>query len=530
MKSRVSRKTFPPEHKDREVVSPLLTIGTRCTVTRFALTLHSSPSYTADDSDTHLEEAMTQIQFGTSGWRGIIADDVTFARARVVVQAIADHLKGARLEERGVVVGYDTRFLGNRLAQEAAKVLTANGIRVFLCNRDTPTPVVAYDTVRRHAGGAINITASHNPPEWSGIKFSTATGGPALPEVTRFIEARANERSDEPVETLQIDVAEKAGLLTMIDPLGPYLIHLRTLVDYETIRRASLRVVVDPLFGAARGYLDEACRDAGCDVEVLHDWRDPLFGGEAPDPSPKRLGELGERVRARQAHLGLATDGDADRFGIVDSDGSVVSANQILALLFKHLLTTRPDPGGVARSVATTHLLDAVARQYHVPLHETPVGFKYLGDLIARGQVILAGEESAGLSIRGHVPEKDGILACLLVAELVAKRGRTSLRQLLDELYAEVGLLLSRRIDLSLKPEERDRLLQMLEKPPPTLAGRKIQNVQRVDGMKLHLEDGSWVLIRPSGTEPVVRLYVEAKNAGDLERLTEAGHELVYGS
>jgi alpha-D-glucose phosphate-specific phosphoglucomutase len=474
---------------------------------------------------------MTRIQFGTSGWRGIIADDVTFTRARVVVQSIADHLKAAGLEERGIVVGYDTRFLAERFAHEAAKVLTANGIRVFLCDRDTPTPVVAHEILRRQAGGAINITASHNPPEWSGIKFSMATGGPALPEVTRFIEARANERWANPqVETLEIEAAEKSGLLTMIDPLGPYLTHLRRLVNYEAIRQARLRVVVDPLFGTGQGYLDEACRDAGCEVEVLHDWRDPFFGGGPPDPAPKRLAELGERVRKRSAHLGLATDGDADRFGIVDSDGAVVSANQILALLFKHLLTTRPVSGGVARSVATTHLLDAVAHHYHVPLYETAVGFKYLGDLIMQGKVILAGEESAGLSIRGHVPEKDGILACLLVAELVAIRGQASLRQLLDELYAEVGTLLSRRIDLELRPEERDRLLRKLEKPPAQLLGRKIEEVQRVDGTKLLLQDGSWVLIRPSGTEPVVRLYVEAKNSKDLERLTEAGQELVYGS
>ncbi|MFQ5960280.1 MAG: phosphoglucomutase/phosphomannomutase family protein [Candidatus Methylomirabilales bacterium] len=474
---------------------------------------------------------MTRIQFGTSGWRGIIADDVTFARARVVVQSIADHLKAAGLEERGIVVGYDTRFLAERFAQEAAKVLTANGIRVFLCDRDTPTPVVAYEIVRRQAGGAITITASHNPPEYSGIKFSTATGGPALPDLTRFIEARANERWANPqIEMLEIDLAEKSGLLTMIDPSGPYLTHLQSLVNYGAIREATLRVVVDPLFGTGRGYLDEACREAGCDVEVLHDWRDPVFGGGPPDPSPQRLLELRERVVKRKAHLGLATDGDADRFGIVDADGTVVSANQILALLLKHLLTTRPLSGGVARSVATTHLVDAVARHFQVPRYETPVGFKYLGEFIMQGEVILAGEESAGLSIRGHVPEKDGILACLLVAELVATQRRASLRQLLDELYAEVGTLLSRRIDLELKPEERDRLLEKLEEPPPQLLGRNIEGIQRVDGTKLLLEDGSWILIRPSGTEPVVRVYVEAKNAKDLERLTEAAHELVYGA
>lgn len=474
---------------------------------------------------------MAHIRFGTSGWRGIIADDFTFANARIVVQAIAEHLKGAGLEGRRIVIGCDSRFLAERFAQEAAKVLAGNGIHVFLCDRDTPTPVVAYETVRRKAGGAINVTASHNPPEWGGIKFSMATGAPALPEVTHFIEAKAHELWTNPqIEMLELDAAEKAGLLSMIDPLPPYLTHVRHLLDEATIRQAGLRVAVDPLFGTGRGYLDAACRDVGCEVDVLHDWRDPLFGGGAPDPAPKRLAELGERVKRRKAHLGLATDGDADRFGIVDSDGTVVSANQILALLLRHLVTTRPPQGGVARSVATTHLVDAVARRYGVPLYETPVGFKYLGDLVSQGKVILAGEESAGLSIRGHVPEKDGILACLLVVELVAKRGGLSLRRLLDELTAEVGPFFSRRIDLTLSSEERERLLAKLEKPPAQLIGRAVTEVQRVDGVKLHLEDGSWLLIRTSGTEPVVRLYVEAKNPQDLERLTEAGQDVVYGS
>ncbi|MGH7350791.1 MAG: phosphoglucomutase/phosphomannomutase family protein [Candidatus Methylomirabilales bacterium] len=445
---------------------------------------------------------MTRIQFGTSGWRGVIADDFTLPRALAVVQGIADHLRAAGLEGRGIVVGYDTRFLSERFAGEAAKLLATNGIRVFLCERDTPTPVVACEIRRRQAGGGITITASHNPPEWNGIKFSTAAGGPAPPEVTRYIEAQANARlPNAQAETIEIAAAEKAGLLTMIDPFPPYLTHLQSLVDYEVIRRARLRVVVDP-----------------------------LFGGGPPDPTPTRLHELTQRVVKRRAHLGLATDGDADRFGIVDSDGTVPSANQILALLLKHLLTTRPAPAGVARTVATTHLLDAVARHYHVPVYETPVGFKYLGELIQQDKVILAGEESAGLTIRGHIPEKDGVLACLLVAEMVAHRGRASLRELLDELYAQVGTILSRRIDFTLRPEERARLLTKLEEPPRELIGRRIAAVERKDGTKLLLEDGSWLLIRPSGTEPVVRLYVEAKNATDLEQLIEASQKLVYSA
>ncbi len=476
---------------------------------------------------------MGSIKFGTSGWRGVIAEDFTFAGVRAVSHAIGEYVlaQGPGAGGRGVVVGYDTRFLSEAFARQAAGVLAAQGIRVFLCGRDTPTPVIAYEILRRGAAGGMIVTASHNPPEYNGIKFSAAWGGPALPEATKQIEARANailadgRASETPERSLQD--AEAGGLLNWIDPQPDYLERLRHLVDLATLRRMRLKVVVDPLYGSARGYLDSLLRDAGCEVSVLHDWRDPYFGGRSPEPSEDHLQELASRVVETGAHLGLATDGDADRFGLVDCDGRFLEPNYFLGLLLYHLVKGRGWTGGVARSVATTHLVDAVARHLNVPVHETPVGFKYIGELIAQDRVVLGGEESAGLSVKGHVPEKDGILACLLAAELVASRGGAPLLALLEGLYAEVGTVLTRRLNFRLESRLVAGLRQRLEDPPGRLADRAVVEVNRLDGVKMILDDGSWLLLRPSGTEPVVRLYAEASTERELEGIIAAGKALM---
>jgi phosphoglucomutase len=476
---------------------------------------------------------MGPIKFGTSGWRGIIAEDFTFAAVRAVSHAIADYIadQGAGARERGVVVGYDTRFLSEAFAAEAARVLAARSIRAFLCGRDTPTPVIAYEILRRGTAGGIIVTASHNPPEYNGIKFSAAWGGPALPEATKQIADRANAilAASRPSEApaMSLAEAEARGILRRIDPRPDYLERLRVLLDLETIRRARLKVVVDPLYGSARGYLDDLLREAGCEVSVLHAWRDPCFGGHAPEPSEENLRELASRVTETGAHLGLATDGDADRFGLVDADGTFVEPNYFLGLLLHHLLTARGWTGGVARSVATTHLVDAVARQRQMPIYETPVGFKYIGELIARDQVVLGGEESAGLSVKGHVPEKDGILACLLAAELVATRGRARLKDLLQDLYAEVGTFLTKRLNYHLESRLVAGLQERLKDPPRRLADTAVVEVNRLDGVKMILEDGSWLLLRPSGTEPVVRLYAEAPTPRQVEALIAEGKALI---
>jgi phosphoglucomutase len=392
-----------------------------------------------------------------------------------------------------------------------------------------PTPVVAYEVVRRGAAAGLNVTASHNPPEYNGLKLSDPSGGPAQPAVTDRIEARVRELLGEPEAPYSsLQEMEAKGLVARIDPRLTYLARLRELVDFKAIAAAHLSVAVDLLFGTARGYLDQALREAGCDVHILHDSRNPAFGGHAPDPSKENLQELAVAVRSAGCHLGLATDGDADRYGILDRDGSFIEPNYILALLLRHLIKARGWHGGVARSVATSHLVDAVARHLGVPLYETKVGFKYLGQLITQEKVVLSGEESAGLSIQGHVPEKDGILAALLVTEMVAMADGKSVLGLLEALYAEVGTVIhARRLNFHLSPQQQQRLATRLKSLPAQVAGLRVVQVGTLEGTKLLLEDGSWLLVRPSGTEPVVRLYMDAHSEEQLDELTMAARALL---
>src|SRR5881394_1074443 len=394
------------------------------------------------------------IKFGTTGWRGIIGEDFTFENVRVATQGIANYLKKSQQKGSGVVVAYDTRFLSEKFASEAAKILAFNGIQAFLCTRDVPTPCISYETVRRKAMGAINFTASHNPPEYNGLKFSTSNGAPALPEITKAIE--------EEIQTVQLkkdrlDVYEKSELIETIDPKDRYLAELRNKVDVDVIRKSGLRIAIDPLYGTSRDYLDYVLLEAGVEVKIIHNYRDPYFGGFSPECSEKNLGELRKVVTDEKYDLGLATDGDADRFGIIDDRNRFVSPNIILALIALYLKRFRNIPGGLARSVATTHLMDSIARKLDVPLYETPVGFKYIGELILADKIAMGGEESAGMSIYRHLPEKDGILACLLVAEMVARTGKR-LYDLTQDMHAEFGTYYSKRSDMKLTPQLKETL------------------------------------------------------------------------
>jgi alpha-D-glucose phosphate-specific phosphoglucomutase len=469
---------------------------------------------------------MTSIKFGTSGWRGILAEDFTFANARLVCQAIADHLKAQGIDGQGVVIGYDTRFLSEVFAAKAAEVMAGNGIPCFFADRDCPTPVVSFAIRERKLAGGINITASHNPPEYNGVKFSPATGGPAPTPITSAIEDLIKQGTPQAIKTLPVETARQQRLLTEIDPRPSYFQHLKNLVDTGVLGRSGLKVAVDALYGTGRGYLDAFLEEAGVAVELLHGFRDPYFGGHRPEPSREFLGELAARIPAGGADLGLATDADADRFGVMDSRGDYHEANGILALLLDYLIDTRGWEGGVARSVATTHLIDRVAAYHERPVYETPVGFKYLGEYILKDAVVMAGEESEGFTMKHHLPEKDGILACLLVAEMVARRGK-DLPELLEELFAKVGPLYNRRLNLRLAPEAKERLLQRLKTPPDRFAGLALVGHETLDGHKYLLADGGWVCFRPSGTEPVVRFYLEAPSREGLERLEQAGQALL---
>lgn len=471
-------------------------------------------------------EHFMKITFGTSGWRAIIADQFTYTNVRLVTRAIADVLAaesgGGRL-----VVGYDTRFLSENFASECAAEMAQQGYESHLTTRDTPTPVISYAIRSLKARGGINFTASHNPPQYNGMKFSTADGAPALPEATGKIEQRIAE-----LQAGRGQNASAAGRAEVhaLDPREAYLKDLAGKIHFSHIASAKLRLAYDPLWGTGRGYLDEVLRRHGCEVEVVHDYRDVLFGGHSPEPSEKNLSEMRALVLEKRLALGLSTDGDADRFGFIDRDGAFVSANHVLALLVDYLCETRSDwPGGIARSVATTHLLDRVAKRYGREVFETPVGFKFIGELVNEDKILLGGEESAGLTIKGHFPEKDGIIACLLVTEMVAARG-ASLGEMLTELFKKDGELYSERVGIKLTPEVKARLQARLAADAPDKIGeRRVASVNRTDGVKYIFDDGSWLLLRMSGTEPVVRCYAETTSKKDMEVLLETGRQFVLG-
>ena len=470
---------------------------------------------------------MTQITFGTSGWRGILCEDFTFDNVKVVVQAIADTIKASGEQEKGIVIGCDTRFMGQRFVEASARVLAGAGIKAYICERDTPTPVISYEILRRGAAGGINFTASHNPPEYNGVKFSPSSGGPALPETTSEIERRANAMIGTGCfRELSLSDAGKQGLMEVINPHDDYMKSLEQKVDFDAIGKLG-KVALNPMYGTARGYLDEPLSMRGIPYTIINGRPDPYFGGHPPEPSEAHIPDFIALVKNDpDIQLGLATDGDADRFGILDADGSYIEPNYIIALLLDYLIRVRKLEGGVARSVATSHLIDAVAKKHGVPVYETPVGFKYIGELISQDKLVIGGEESAGLTIKGHVPEKDGILACFLVAEMVAREGK-SIRELLDRLYGEVGRFVTRRDNLKLSPELEIAYSNKINALPAEVAGTKVKEIIRIDGTKLLLDDGSWMLFRKSGTEPVVRLYGEASNDARLAEVMAAGRKFI---
>lgn len=462
------------------------------------------------------------IKFGTSGWRAIIADDFTFKNVQLVTEAICSYLTETHSNnvQQTLIIGHDSRFMGEKFSQVAAEIAKRKGFRVLLCNHPTPTPTISHAIRMEKAVGAMNFTASHNPPEYQGIKFSTSDGAPALPEITKQIEELILSTPN---------VADKdGGSIESFDARPAYLEDLKTKIRLDLIAKNGGKYAYDAVWGTGRGYLDKILRDNGLEVETLHDWRDVNFGGRSPEPSEKQTGELRDAVLKNGCVLGLATDGDADRFGVIDSNGAFIQPNQLIPILVDYLAESRGWTLGVARSVATSHLVDRVAKLHGLKLYETPVGFKFIGELINKDEIILGGEESAGLSIRGHYPEKDGILACLLAAEAVAARGK-SLTEQLNELIGKVGNLESGRIGVKLTQEVAASLKERLAQEPTEIGGKKIENINRMDGVKFMFNDGSWMLMRPSGTEPMVRIYAEAEDKEVLEVLLEQGRKYLLG-
>ncbi len=464
------------------------------------------------------------IKFGTSGWRAIIAEDFTFRNAAIASKAIARYLRKEGKEGGKIAVGCDTRFLSEKFAHSCAETLKEEGLKPVFLKGFTPTPVISFTIIRNRLDGAINITASHNPSEWSGIKFTTDKGMPAPPAVTKQIEAIAQEIIGSGEE---IAYSTERSSVFEFDPKEDYLKKIESLIDLQTILNSKIKIAVDPFYGTTIGYIDEVLRRNGFPFGMIHQERDPYFGGMTPEPSKANLAELQTFLVEGKYDLGVALDGDGDRFGFLDRDGEFVNPNLILGLLTDYLITTRDWKTGVGLSVATGHLMKEVAKKNGIPVYITPVGFKYLGDMITEGKAFIVGEESAGMSVRGHIPEKDGIIAALLVSEMVA-RTKKSLKELQKDLFMRVGYFFNQRINLSLTEEAQERLDEKLKFLPERIARKRIAEIDEMDGVKIILDDGSWLLFRKSGTEPIVRLYVEAHSQPDLEELAEEGRKIIF--
>lgn len=474
----------------------------------------------------------TRIKFGTAGWRAIIAREFTFENVRLCAQGVAEYLKRELADPASaiygrkpeIIIGFDCRFLGREFALATAEVFAANGLAPLLCNRDTPTPVLSFAIRHRKAIGGINITASHNPPGYSGFKFSRCDGAGAPAEVTKQIEATIARLKAESW-SFRGSIAGTCECKT-VDPRPEYFKRIRRLANFGLIRKARLKIAVDLMHGCGRGYLDTLLREAGANLIVFHQELDAFFGGHPPEPSEAHLTEVRQALRVRKARLGLATDGDADRFGVVDADGTWLTPNQILALALYHLVKNRGWKGSAVRTVVTSHQVDAVAAQFGVTVHEVPVGFKYIGAIMEREPVIVGGEESGGLSIQGHVPEKDGILACLLMAELVAAEEK-SLGAILKDVNRISGAFFTDRINIHVDPAAKQGLSGRLTQGVKSVGGLPVEEFITMDGWKFLLPGGEWVAFRASGTEPVFRCYIEAKSKAHRALLRKACGEIL---
>ncbi len=475
------------------------------------------------------------IKFGTSGWRGIISDDFTFSNVRLVSQAIADYINKKTAHTRlffseaflsgTVVIGYDTRFLSENFAKASAEVLAANGIKVIYSQKDAPTPAISHYIIENKLSAGINITASHNPPEYSGIKFSTDWGGPALPEITQEIESICKKLQDnqQRVKRMEFNDALSKGLIEKKDISKNYIKQIRDIIDTRLIEE-NVSIAFDCMYGTAREYIGEIIPKAK--MTLINDKRDVLFGGHRPEPAQKFLSFLIKEIINKKIDIGLATDGDGDRFGVIDSDGSFITPNQVMGLALYHL-HKKGYRGVAARSVMTSSFMDAVGKDLGVEVIETPVGFKYIGDIFIKQDIIVGGEESGGLTIGGHIPEKDGILACLLMAELRAKENK-SLLDILKMLHQRVGNFITVRKNYTLTNEKMEILRDNVEEnPPDSFCDFKVEEINTIDGYKFLLDEkNSWLGLRFSGTEPVVRVYVESSTTKNTEGIITAAEKI----
>jgi len=469
-----------------------------------------------------------EIKFGTDGWRGIIADDFTYASVRVATQGIAQYL--VTRSNPSAIVGYDTRFASELFAREVAQVLAANGVKVFVINAPAPTQVSTYAILDKKASGGLVITASHNPYYFSGLKYKPEYAGSASPEVTNRLEEEIQRvQRGGRVRQVRFDDARRDGTIELFDPQPSYAAQLNRLVDLSAIKAAGLRILHEPMYGASQGYVRALLSGGKTTVEEIHGERNPGFGGMHPEPIAHYMPEAMERMQAGGFDLCIANDGDADRVGIIDERGTFINQLQVMALLMMYLVEKRGQKGDVVRSLTSTSMVDKLGERFGVKVHELKVGFKYIGPKMAETNAMLGGEESGGFAFRGHIPERDGILSGISFADMIVKYGQP-LSRIMSHLTDLVGPHFYARHDLHLEREEyaarRTELYGKLEKEPPTeIAGGRVARSRTDDGFKYYLDDGSWVLVRFSGTEPLIRVYSEASSKERVEQLLAALEE-----
>ena len=479
------------------------------------------------------------IHFGTDGWRAVISDTFTYSNLRMVAQAIADAVASDHWDKSGnggqlpdpdkIVVGFDTRFLSDRYAGEVARVLSANGFTVLLTQADAPTPAISYAVKHHNAIAAVVITASHNAPRYNGVKLKAAFGGSALPEQCRRVEVyiNDNEQRARGPNLMDFDKAREIGLIQRFNPLPAYFDHLRTLIDTEIIADEPQRLVVDSMYGSGRGVVKAFLQGTGCEVAEIRGEMNPGFGGVHPEPIAKFLGPLASAISSGMGDFGLCTDGDADRIGAMDGRGNFVDPHKIMALSLKYLVEKRNMSGAVVRTVSTTRMIDRLANRYGLQVHETPVGFNHIADYMMNEDVLIGGEESGGISFKGHIPEGDGTVMGLLLVEMIAAE-KKSLYEMVNDLLEDVGPAFYERSDLRLsRPVAKAEMTAFLTKQAPAeVGGEKVSEISTRDGVKYVLADDSWLLIRPSGTEPVLRVYAEGRSQEMVKALLEYGEQV----
>jgi len=468
------------------------------------------------------------IKFGTDGWRAVIAEDFTFDNVRACTQGVANYLRQSKLIEHGLVIGYDTRFASEDFASAAAEVIAGNEIKVHLCSQPAPTPVISYAVTATKSAGAIIITASHNPGRWNGFKYKDNTGASAPSEVAAEIEKNANNvLSSGDIKKLPLANGLNSGLIAYFDPAPDYAEQLEQLVDLDALRRSRLKIIADSMYGAGIGYFRTLLQGGEIQVAEINGERNPLFPEIQPEPIAKNLAKLSNLVKEQKADVGLATDGDADRIGIVDENGEFLNQHQVFALLALYFLEVRGERGAIVKTLTSTDMLYRLGKLFHVPVYETAVGFKFVAPLMIEKDAFIGGEESGGYGFRGHVPERDGILAGLYFIDFMMKTGKTP-SQLLDYLYSKVGPHYYDRIDSHISLDDRQRLTEKItQNSIKSIAGTKVAKLDTTDGFRYLLADDSWLLIRFSGTEPLVRIYAESHSPERVQKLLNSGRELL---